>query len=350
MTSQYLIYGANGYTGELVAREAKARGQEPILSGRNAASVSALAGELGLAWRAFDLADPAAIDAGLAGVGAVLNCAGPFVRTARPWVDACLRARAHYLDVTGEIDVFEALAARDGEARAAGIALLPGVGFDVVPTDCLAAHLKRRLPNAVQLHLGLQALMELSRGTAVTTIEAFGKPNLVRRNGLLTAAPFGASTRVIDFGRGRKTAVSIPWGDVSTAYHSTGIPNIEVFVAVPDVLRHAMKWNDALAPVLRSRRVRNALQALVRAGKPGPDATARARGRSYLWGEACDAAGSCVSTRLETPEGYTLTVQTALAAVNKLLAGPAPTGFQTPSRAFGPDFILEMPNVTRTDL
>jgi short subunit dehydrogenase-like uncharacterized protein len=350
MTSTYLIYGANGYTGELIAREAKARGQTPILSGRNAAAVRGLADELGLPERAFDLADPTALDAGLSGVSAVLNCAGPFVRTARPMVDACMRQRVHYLDVTGEVDVFEALAARDGEARAAGITVLPGVGFDVVPTDCLAAHLKRRMPDAKQLSLGFQALMGLSRGTATTTIEGMGKPNLVRRNGVLTPEPFGKSSRVIDFGRGPTTAVSIPWGDVSTAYHSTGIPNIEVFVAMPSVLRHALQWNDALSPLLRSRRVQAGLKALVRAGKPGPDAEARARGRSFLWGEACDAAGRCVSTRLQTPEGYTLTVQTALAALNKLLDGAGQPGFQTPSRAFGPDFILEFPGVTRTDL
>jgi short subunit dehydrogenase-like uncharacterized protein len=192
--------------------------------------------------------------------------------------------------------------------------------------------------------------MGLSRGTATTTIEGMGKPNLVRRNGVLTPAPFGKSARVIDFGRGPATAVSIPWGDVSTAYHSTGIPNIEVFVAMPSVLRYAMQWNQALSPFLRSRRVQAGLKALVRAGKPGPDAEERARGRAYLWGEACDAAGSCVSTRLETPEGYTLTVLTALAAVNKLLEGPARPGFQTPSLAFGPDFICEFPGVTRTDL
>ena len=139
MTS-YLIYGANGYTGELVAREARARGHTPILAGRNHGAVSRLASELGLEFRAFALDDAAACDAGLAGVPLVLHCAGPFSRTSRPMVDACLRRRSHYLDVTGEIAVFEALAARGAEARSDGVMLLPGIGFDVVPTDCLAAH------------------------------------------------------------------------------------------------------------------------------------------------------------------------------------------------------------------
>lgn len=349
MAAGYLIYGANGYTGELVAREAKARGQTPVLGGRNAAALAALAGELGLPHRAFGLDDGAALDAALAGTQLVLNCAGPFSRTARPMVDACLRNRVHYIDVTGEVEVFEAVAARDAEAKTAGVVLLPGAGFDVVPSDCLAAHLKRRLPSATHLALGFQALMGVSRGTALTTIESVGKPNLVRRNGVLTPMPLGSSSRTIDFGRGPATGISIPWGDVSTAYHSTGIPNIDVFVGFPSIMKQVLKWNGRLAPLLRSGPVQRFMNARVRARQAGPTAEERARGRSYLWGEARDAAGTTLTSRLQTPEGYALTVQTSLAVVEKVLAGFAKPGFMTPSKAFGPDFILEIPNVTRSD-
>jgi short subunit dehydrogenase-like uncharacterized protein len=98
----------------------------------------------------------------------VLCAAGPFSATSRPVADACLRNRVHYLDITGEIDVFEALAARDAEAKARGIMLLPGVGFDVAPSDCLAAHLKRRLPDANDLRPYLSLRANTSRGTAKT--------------------------------------------------------------------------------------------------------------------------------------------------------------------------------------
>jgi len=352
MAASYLIYGANGYTGELIAREAKARGETPVLGGRNAAALSQLADELGFAHRAFKLDEPKSLDAALAGVRLVLNCAGPFSRTAKPMVDACLRNRVHYVDVTGEVDVFEAIAARDQDAKSAGIVLLPGAGFDVVPSDCLAAHLKRRLPSATHLALGFRALGGgVSRGTALSTLEGMGKPNLVRRNGLLTEAPMGASSRMVDFGRGRgpSTAISIPWGDVSTAYHSTGIPNIDVFVGLPSIMKHVLKWNGRLAPLLRSSRVQSWLESRVRKGRAGPTAEQRARGRSYLWGEARDDAGTIVTSRMQTPEGYALTVLTALATVEKLLAGMAPSGFMTPSKAFGPDFILQIPGTARSD-
>ena len=171
MTGTILIYGATGYTGKLIAKAAHDQGACPILAGRNLAKVERVAEPLGLAARVFDLADPAGIDAGLKDVAVVLCVAGPFSATSRPMADACLRNRVHYLDITGEIEVFEALAARDAEAKARGVMLLPGVGFDVVPSDCLAAHLKRRLPDATDLKLYLSLGANMSRGTAKTAVE-----------------------------------------------------------------------------------------------------------------------------------------------------------------------------------
>jgi short subunit dehydrogenase-like uncharacterized protein len=345
----FLLYGANGYTGRLIAREAAARGLPAVLAGRDADAVGALARELNRPHRVFALDDPAAVAAGLSGVGAVLNCAGPFAHTAKAMADACLKAGVHYFDVTGEIAVFEALAARDAEAKAAGVMLLPGAGFDVVPSDCLAAHLKRRLPTATKLALGFQAIGRFSRGTATTMIENIGKGGAVRRGGVLTRVPAAWRTRVIDFGRGPVRAVTIPWGDVSTAYYSTGIPDIEVYAAAPFGRRLFLRASRYLGWLLASRPVQRFLKRRLRAGPAGPTDEERARGESLLWGEATDAAGGKVVSRLRGPEGYTLTVLAALAVVARVLNGAAPPGFQTPARAYGPDFVLELPGVVRTD-
>jgi len=350
MTGPWLLYGANGYTGELVARLAAARGHRPVLAGRRADAVCALSDELGLERRLFSLDVPARVDEALAGMSVVLHCAGPFSRTSRPMADACLRAHAHYLDVTGEIEVLEALAARDAEARAAGVMLLPGCGFDVVPTDCLAAHLARRLPGARRLALGFRATGRLSRGTATTAIEGLGRPGLVRRGGALTPVPAAWKGRAIDFGDGPRPAVTIPWGDVSTAWHSTGIPDVEVYMAAPLRLRAFLRASRFLGPVLGSEAVRRFLAARVRAGAPGPSPEERRRGRAFAWGEAEDDAGQRVASRLAMPEGYTLTAQAALAVVERVLAGEAPAGFQTPSKTYGPDFVLALEGVSHTDL
>jgi short subunit dehydrogenase-like uncharacterized protein len=347
--SNYLIYGANGYTGQLIARMAAERGQKPVLAGRSAESVAAVARPLGLETRTFALDDPAKVAAGLAGMSAVIHCAGPFAHTAKGMADGCLRARVHYLDITGEVTVFEALAARDAEARAAGVMLLPGAGFDVVPSDCLAAHLKRRLPSATRLTLAFQVLGRPSRGTANTVVENLSRGGLVRRGGVLTPVPAAWRTRKVDFGRGPAEAMSIPWGDVSTAYYSTGIPDIEVYSETPAAVRRLARVSRYFGWLLGSGPVQRFFKRRIQAGPPGPSDEERAAGESLLWGEVADAAGHTAVSRLRGPEGYTLTALTALAIVAKVLAGQAPPGFQTPSRAYGADLILEIPGVKRTD-
>ncbi len=347
--STFLLYGANGYTGRLIAREAVVRGLRPVLAGRTAEAVGALAGELGLEHRIFSLDDAAATRAGLEGVQAVLHCAGPFAHTAGQMVDACLETRVHYLDITGEISVFEELAARDTEAMAAGILLLPGAGFDVVPSDCLAAHLHRRLPAAKRLTLAFQGIGRYSRGTATTIVENLHRGGVIRRGGVLKGVPAAWRTRYIDFGQGPRLAVTIPWGDVSTAYRSTGIGDIEVCTAVSRWQLRFMRLSRFLGWALRMSWVQNFLKRRIQARPPGPSDEERACGRTYLWGEVEDGQGRRMVSRLRGPEGYTFTMQTALAAVTRVLNGDAPAGFQTPSLAYGPDFVLEVPGVERVD-
>jgi short subunit dehydrogenase-like uncharacterized protein len=349
MTGPWLLYGANGYTGELVARLAAVVGHRPVLAGRNAGAVCALAEELGLERRLFGLDEPARIEEALAGMTLVLHCAGPFSRTSKAMADACLRTRTHYLDLTGEIAVIEALAARDAEARAAGVMLLPGCGFDVVPSDCLALHLKTRLPGARRLSLGFETEGGTSRGTAATAIESLHRGGLVRRQGRLAEVPSAWKTRRIDLGGGPRTAVTIPWGDVATAWYSTGIPDIEVYWAAPLALRVLVRASRHLKPILASNAVRRLLAARVRAAAPGPSEEQRRRGRAWVWGEVEDAEGRRAVSRLATPEGYTLTGRAALALVERVLAGHAPAGFETPAKAYGADFVIGIPGVTRTD-
>ena len=311
--------------------------------------MATLASELGLAYRIFALDNPGQVAEGIGGMQAVLHCAGPFAQTYRPMADACLQAGAHYLDITGEVAVFESLRARSAAAQAAGVMLLPGVGFDVVPSDCLAAHLKRRLPSATHLALGFQSLGRMSRGTATTMAENIHRGGLVRQGGVLRRVPAAWKTQVIDFGTGPVKAITIPWGDVATAFHSTGIPNIEVYMAAPLGLRLAARASRSFGWLLGSRPVQRLLRRRIRAGPPGPTEEERAGGRSYLWGEAVDDTGQRVVSRLQGPEGYTMTVQAALGVVERVLAGDALPGFQTPSSVYGCDFVLGLEGMVRAD-
>jgi short subunit dehydrogenase-like uncharacterized protein len=345
MANRFLIYGANGYTGELITRFAAERGMTPILAGRNAIAVEELAKKHHLEYRVFSLDETARLDAALHEVDLVLHCAGPFSITSRPMVEACLRNKKHYTDITGEIAVFEAAARLDEEAKAAGVMLMPGVGFDVVPSDCLAKHLKDRLPSATHLSLAFYGMGRLSHGTQATMTMNVGSGGAVRKDGKIMSVPAAWKTREIDFGEVTKTGVTIPWGDVATAFYSTGIPNIEVFTVVPPSNLKMMKASRYLGWLLSMKPFQDYLQSKIPAG--GPSDGERAKGKTLLWGEATDLNGNKVTSRMQGPEGYTMTALAALNITQKILSGNLTPGYQTPAKAYGADLVLEIDGVTR---
>jgi short subunit dehydrogenase-like uncharacterized protein len=346
----WLIYGATGYTGELIAREAAARGPRPILAGRNRAAVERLARELRLEWRAFALDEADRVARQLDGVALVLNCAGPFSATALPMMRACLAHGAHYLDITGEIDVFELAHGLDMDARSAGVLLCPGVGFDVVPSDCLAAHLKAAMPEATHLALGFDSRSPMSRGTSKTMIEGLRTGSRVRENGRIISIPFASRVREIDFKEGLRKAIAIPWGDVSTAYYTTGIGNIEVYVpASPRAVRrmqHLNRWRWLLG----WEPVQAWLKRRADRAQPGPDAALREQTPVRLWGEARSASGRTVVGRMRVANGYTVTVHAALGITTRILGNAAPIGYHTPSQVVGADFSSRLPGSTSLEL
>jgi len=338
-----ILYGANGYTGRLIAREAVRRGMRPVLAGRSRAAVEALARELNCPSRVFSLDSIDAVAAQLAGAKAVLHCAGPFSVTAAPMMDACIRAKAHYLDITGEIDVIEGGAARDAAAKAAGVAVIPAVGFDVVPSDCLAALLHAELPTATHLELAFMAGGALSPGTAKTSLEGMPRGGRARIDGKITKVPTAWKSREIPFADGTRWAVTIPWGDVASAYYSTGIPNIEVYMAMPPgQIRQLKRWRWLL-PLLTVGPLQRFARRRIERSVKGPSTAELESSRASLWGRVSDSQGRSVEATLQTPGGYPLTVLTSLMFLEAALAGELPAGFSTPSKALGAQAILRVP-------
>jgi saccharopine dehydrogenase (NAD+, L-lysine-forming) len=345
----WMIYGAYGYTGRLVAALATERGELPVIAGRDEGRLRDLGERFELEHRTFDLSDPAATRAALDGVDAVAHCAGPFSATSAPMVEACLATGTHYLDITGEIDVFEAVLARHEEARTRGVVLLPGAGFDVVPSDCLAALLARALPGAVRLELALRANGGVSPGTAKTAMESLGTPGRARVGGVIGPVPAGRRRRTVDFADGRATAHAIAWGDVSTAFHSTGIPDITVYAALPAAMAPMVALAQMVGPAARSRAVQGLLKRVV--GRlPGPSAEARAKNQGQLWGEATDAEGRSVSGRVTTLDPYDLTADAVVRIARHLSAGGVEPGAYTPSKALGADFVRDLDGAKVLDL
>lgn len=345
MAGRWLLYGAYGYTGRLIAAEAVKRGLSPVLAGRRERPLRELGEKLGLDWQVLDLQETEALIASFDPFDLVLNCAGPFVRTARPVIDACLKARAHYLDITGEIEVFRLAHGWDADAREAGVALVPGTGFDVVPTDCLAMKLAETMPGARSLVLAFEAHGGLSPGTARTSIQGLGRGGCVRRDGELKRVPLAWKVREFVFQNRRRKAVTIPWGDVYTAYVSTGIPNIEVYMGAPSRAIRTLRIMRWFRWILALPWVQDYMQRQAGGSAKGPDEGRRARSFAYILGEVDNGKGDKRSARMITPNGYTLTVHAALGIVQRGLEEGYPAGFHTPGQLMGADYAMSLPGV-----
>lgn len=338
---RWMIYGANGYTGRLIAEEAARRGLKPVLAGRREKAIAPLARRLELEPRVFDLDATGQIARRLRDIHTVLLAAGPYSATSGPVVEACLQTRTNYLDFTGEVSVFEAIFARGGEAERAGVTLLPGVGFDVVPTDCLSAALAERLPGAVELEVAFRGVGGPSKGTAKTMIEGLPQGLAIRRQGEIRWVHDDPMTLEVPFRDKPRSAMSVSWGDVSTAYHSTGIPNITAYMAVSPDTQEKMRSLSWVGPLMRFPPARKLAQKLIELTVKGPDEATRRQERSQIWARVRDAEGQEVTGTLETPEAYQLTVLTALESALRVAQDKVPAGALTPSRAFGPGYITE---------
>lgn len=348
-TARLLIYGANGFVGREASRQATARGWVPILAGRDAGAVEQLARELDLEHRVFSLEDEGAVRQGLSGVMVVLNMAGPFMNTYRPLVEACLDVGAHYVDITGEMDVLIGMEDFDAAAKSRGVMLLPAAGLDSVPADCLAAYLHQRLPTATRLRLALQTTgpAGLPPGTLRTMIQMAHLPDRVIRGGKPVEVN-GPAAGTVDFGEGPVATVRYQAADTLVASRTTGIDDVEAYVALPLLTRAAYLGARILRSFLRPKSVRGLLSRLVGGGSTEDQ---RRRSRTVVWAEVRDDAGGRATARLHGPEGAVVwTVHTALDIVGRALAGRAVPGLQTPAGAFGPDLVLETLGVTREDV
>jgi short subunit dehydrogenase-like uncharacterized protein len=347
---KFLLYGATGYTAGLIIRFAATYHLTPILAGRNEDKIKVLAEKNQLSYRIFDIDDPNTIIEQIKDVEVVLHCAGPFMFTAKNMMAACIAAGVHYLDITGEIPVFELAASNDEAATNANMMLMSGVGFDVVPTDCMALYLKQKMPDATHLKLAFGALQGgLSQGTALTMAEGLGQPSAARVNGTIVPVPLGNKAMVVPFSEKKLFCMTIPWGDVSTAYYSTGIPNIETYTATNPKTYKWVKYYKYIGWLLRTEFMKNRLRNKIKSRPAGPSDHRRAKSRSLVWGEVSNGKQTIAAT-WSGVEGYTFTAHAALLITQKVLAGNWKKGFQTPAKMYGADLAMEIADSTRQDI
>lgn len=346
--TRILIYGAYGYTGRLTAGLAASRRIDVLLAGRNPQALTPLADRLHMPTRAVGLDHPGLLRDALADVACVVHMAGPFAATAAPMLDACLATRTHYVDITGEIAVFEAMWARRDEIGRAGVTVMPGSGFDIVPSDCLAAYTARRLRQPRTIVLAFRGLDAASRGTLQTAIREIASPVLCRRAGRIVPLD-DPSPLAVDFGSGDEPCLPVSWGDVATAFYSTGAGDVTTYFRRTAMLRAATIAQKYFGRILGTAGARRALTALMRRAPDGPGEAERRTRRVTIWCEATDAESTRVRATLSTPDPYDLTAALALEAAQRIVRSPA-LGLTTPSHAFGVDFVLGFEGCTRRDV
>jgi short subunit dehydrogenase-like uncharacterized protein len=347
--NKFLLYGANGYTGKLIASMAHQFELEPVLAGRNEAALSTMAKELSLEYIVVDLDDSDKLVEVLQSFKVVLHAAGPFMHTALKMAKACIKAGVHYLDITGEIGVFELLKKMGSHFEQSGRMVMPGVGFDVVPTDCMAKFLFDQMPNATHLKLAFASVGgKLSHGTATTMAEGMGEGGAVRENGKIVRKPLGHKGMWVNFSSKKMFTMTIPWGDISTAFTTTGIPNIETYTSVSPKTFSMLKWQGFYNWILKLSFVRSYYKKKIKKMPAGPDEAMRKKAKSLVWGEVTSADGHTLSANLEGPEGYTLTALSSLIILKKVLSGNFKPGYQTPAACYGANLVLEIPGVSRT--
>ena len=348
MSKKFLLYGANGYTGVLIAKLAATYNLQPILAGRTEANIKPLADELQLSYHIVDLADAEQLKKILSEVKLVLHCAGPFSATAKQMIDACLETSVHYIDINGDISVFEMLKKYDTAAKEKNIMVMPGVGFDVVPTDCISLQLKNKMPDATHLKLAFASVGGgLSHGTATTMAGKIGEGGAVRENGKITRKPLGQKGMWVDFIEKKLFVMSIPWGDISTAHFTTGIPNIETYTGIAPKVYRILKLQWAFNWLLRTNFIRNIIKKKINAKPAGPSDEQRQNSKSFVWGEVCNAAGDTMQAGISCLDGYTLTAHSSLLITKKILEGNFKTGYQTPAAVYGEELIMELPGTKK---
>ncbi len=340
MSGRALLYGATGYTGREIA--AALTDVDLVLAGRDEARVRAVAEPLGLAWRAFGLSDDHRLVEALADVDLVLHAAGPFDSTLRPMLEACIRAGAHYFDLSGEWPGFAEAMTSDAAARAADVMVMPGVGLSIVATDCLLAMTKARWPDTERIRLGISRVIVMTRGSFASAARLLSPEVLIRRDGRLVTTPAGKLTHAFDFGDGLRETSAMSWADVVTGEFTTGVRNIEAYTELDWAQRASYAASGLAMRVTGAAAWRSLGDALSDGWPAGPSDDERRDAPYVMVAEALDPWRRVRRLRMRTLDGYTVSVLTSAAAIRRVLAGDWSRGFQTPARIFGPEFILDV--------
>ena len=350
MHKTWLIYGANGYIGKMLVYESIKEGLAPILAGRNGQKIFDLARETQLPCRVFDLTSKF-LNTFLEDCSLVVNCAGPYSTTSQKLLEACCETQTHYLDLSNEVWTYESIFEHANKWIRHDITVIPGLGFEVIPGDCLSAYLKRMLPDATKLSLGLSMRgTRASKGHLRSFVEAIAYGGRIRSEGHLKKVPLAWKTKLIPYHALPSLSVAMPSPELSSSWMSTRIPNIETYVEMSTRSIRYLKMLRLFRPFLFIKPFLSWVKKQLKHVAQPPHSRVYQKGKGTIWGEVQNHAGVRKEFRIHTNEAYQFTCQSVIVIVKKVLSGSIGRGCHTPSTALGPDFILTCNHITIEDI
>lgn len=317
-----LVYGAYGYTGSMVAEHLVAMNQNIVISGRNPTKLETLRKNLNVSSIALSLESSEHLDTVLSRFDIVINCAGPFHRTAEPLMTAAIRTKTHYLDISAELDSYKIAEELCQEAMNSNVLLMPGCGGSVAMIGCLTAFAKTTLPEPISVKAALHVSGAMSKGSAVSASENLSPTLYIRKAGKLIEGG-NTSSRQFDFGFSVLDCFSVTLPDVMTLWRDTKASDISTYVHVSG---NAFPAGDL-----------NSLNE-------GPTQQERDSNRYHASVKLADTHGTKVTAVLETINGYSFTPLAAALAAKNVAEGKFEPGFRTTAELWGHEFILQIPS------
>jgi short subunit dehydrogenase-like uncharacterized protein len=322
-----LIYGATGYTGTMICYEAARRGIRFEIAGRSEDKLAELSAELNVPYHVFEVKNTSGWANALKDKTALLNIAGPFSETAEWAMDACIKAKVHYFDITAEVDIYRIAESKDEAAKAAGIMLLSGAGL-FATYDPLVLHTANRVKKPIALRSAFKYSGGFTPGSIASSANIVNAGILVRQNGVIKKLNESAPA-AFDFGQGPEDCFPTPLGGVVLCYKSTGIPEIEEYfqMALPAA-------SGETASVGK---------------ESGSSSEIKDEQRSKIVAEVTGADGAVARSMVEMPAGYMPTVTSSVEIVFRALNGIFKEGFQSPASVYGEELLDSLLNISVTD-
>lgn len=342
--NNWIIYGATGYTANLIIKKAIQMGLPPVLAGRDRSKISSVAKKYGLKYKVFEINDINVIQANIENSNLILNASSNYKLTAQPFINACLASGCHYLDLCGEISVLKKIFEYNELAKYGNITIIPNSGYHSIVTDCFAGYVANLIENPIELNYYLLDASIPSLGTLKSSLDAFLGGGFVLKYNNFENIKMGSIKTRVEHKNKALTLYASPMAELYLSHISTSIPNINVYLKIPLLYSLLLDYfGDYILKLLQSEK-RTAILNLIDKFVKGPSEAINKKLKSMIGVNVKNLKGDSLTMWLEAPEAYDFTATLSVEAVKLALSG-LPSGVLTPIQAYGCNFLSKFNDI-----